>query len=294
MCVAQAEEKPTVAVFSSHDSAPFKALENSFRNKLTDKYPNVTFTSSLFSKDIGANRKIIQKSRLQKPDLILALGTLAVREAVQKLPGIPVVASMVINNDAFANSPRVTGIVLQIPPQIHMHWLRRFLPDIRRVAVIYNPGENQDWVSDATSAAGQYGFELVPIRVESPRDLPRALKQLGREGEVLLGIPDTTVYSGKTAKMVLLSSFRNKIPFVGLSRSWVKAGSIYGLEWDYGALGRECGDVAIKILGGVPPSDIPSREMNDNLLYSLNMKTVKHFNLKIDKALLNGAAKVFE
>ncbi len=294
VCLATAQDQPTIAVLSSHDSAPFNKLETSFRNKLAGRYPNAKFSHSLFSKDLGSNREIVKRIRREHPQLILALGTSAVREATQEFPDTPVIASMVVDDDAFADSSMATGIVLKIPPHSHLRFLRRFLPDIKRVAIIYDPEENQDWVYDATSAAGQYDFEIVPIKVESPRDLPRALKQLSREGEVLLGIPDTTVYSGKTAKMVLLSSFRNKIPFIGLSRSWVKAGSIYGLEWDYGALGRECGDAALKILGGASPTDIQNREMNENLLYSVNMKTLKHFNLKIDKALLNGAAKVFE
>lgn len=292
--VGLAADLATVAVFSSNDGAPYEELGASFRAALSKSYPGTKFTYALFSQDEGGGREGLQNTRRQKPALILALGTRAVTLAVREFPDTPVVASMVINSDDFAGAAKATGIILRISPRTHLRWLRRFLPDLRRVAVIYNSGENRPWVSEAEHLATTYGLEIVPIAVDSPQELPRALKELNRKGEVLLGIPDTTVYSVKTAKMVLLSSFRSKIPFVGLSRSWVKAGGIYGLEWDYIALGRECAETAGKILGGAAVGEIKARAPDEHLLYSINLKTAKHMNLDIDPALLAGAAMVFE
>lgn len=291
-----AEDLPTIAVFSSHDSAPFKELATSFRAELRSHYPGAIFSYSIINdNEKEADRGSIQNVRRQNPKLILALGTTSVRAAVQEFPDTPIIASMVIDNDAFAGAANATGLLLQIPPGTHLWWLNRFLPDLKRVAVIYNPDENQAWIDKAKNIAGQHGMKIVPIRVKTPKHLPRALKELNRKGEVLLGVPDRTVYSRKTAKMVLLSSFRSKIPFVGLSQSWVKAGGIYGLDWDYGALGKECAKTAAKILGGVlPVGDIPVRAPVEYLTYSINLKTARNMNLDIDPALLAKAAMVFE
>ena len=94
--------------------------------------------------------------------------------------------------------------------------------------------------------------------------------------------------------MVLLSSFRNKIPFIGLSKSWVKAGALYSLEWDYPDIGKQCAVVASQILNGKNVYDIPARKMSGNATYSLNTRTVRHMKLDIGSEIIDGASFVFK
>ncbi len=68
--------------------------------------------------------------------------------------------------------------------------------------------------------------------------LPQALANLPNAVDVILAIPDTTVYTQQASKALLLFSFRNRIPLIGLTEAWVKAGALYALEWDYEELGR--------------------------------------------------------
>lgn len=289
-----AEELPSIAVLSSRDGAPYEELAGSFRAELFRRYPQATFSYSLLRQDKGADQQILQSIRHQNPNLILALGTSAVLEVLREFPETPLIASMVINDDCLAGAEKATGILLRIPPGTHLLWLHRFFPELKRVAIIYNPAENQSWVAEAENVASSHGLEIIPIKVDSPLHLPRALKELNRKAEILLGVPDNVVYSGKTAKMVLLSSFRSRIPFVGLSQSWVKAGGVYGLDWDYGALGRECALAAVKILGGTRPGDIPVRTPVEHLIYVFNLKTLRYMHLDIDPEHLAGAAVVFK
>ncbi|MCA9452115.1 MAG: hypothetical protein KC584_05745, partial [Nitrospira sp.] len=64
-------------------------------------------------------------------------------------------------------------------------------------------------------------------QVETPQELPDALDSLPGNADVLWGFTDSVVFSPETVKGILLFSFRNRIPFVGLSTSWVKAGAVY-------------------------------------------------------------------
>ncbi len=98
------------------------------------------------------------------------------------------------------------------------------------------------------------------------------------------------VYSSNTSKAVLSFSFRNRIPFVGLSSAWVKTGELYALDWDYSDLGRQSANTALKILNGTKPEKIKT-DVPGKSIYQLNLKTVKRMKLEIDRKLIAAAEK---
>lgn len=289
-----ASTAPVVVVLSNSDTPPYQQLYSSFEKNLLQEYPGAEISFYLRGKDRAKHKAILKKARRKKPNVVLALGNFSIRDALKEFPDTPIVASMATDNDAFVHADNITGVLLHISPEMHFQWLNRFLPDRKQIGILYDPEKNRQWINDAGKYAGNFGLNVIPIKVNSAKDLPNALKELNRKADVLLGIPDQTVYTGKTAKMVLLYSFRSKIPFVGLSKSWVKAGALYGLEWDYGDIGRQCASIASKILNGTAAGDIPVQETTGDSIYTVNMKTAQHLKLHIDPALLDGAAYIFE
>ena len=132
----------------------------------------------------------------------------------------------------------------------------------------------------------------MPFAINSAKQLKAGLKYISRNADVLLAIPDQTVYSGKTAKEVLLFSYRNRIPFIGLSASWVKAGALYALGIDYRDLGRQAAELANNILTW--KSAGKTSVYPEKIIYTLNSRTMDHLRLDIDDDLIRGSAKVFE
>jgi len=283
-----------VVVLSNFDVSPYHQLETAFKKNLLQKYPGAEVSVALLAKDKAERTAVLNTVRKKKPNMILALGTSSIHEALKEFPNTPIVASMVMNNKAFAHADEVTGVLLQVSPEIHFQWLKRFLPNKKQVGVLYNSRESKQWIDDAFKEAGHFGLRIVAVEMDSAKDLPHALKEINRKADVLIGIPDQTVYSGKTAKMVLLATFRSKTPFIGISKPWVKAGALYGLEWDYGEVGRHCASIADKILSGTAAGDIPVQTMTGNARYTVNMRTARHLKLDIDPAILDGAAFIFE
>jgi len=138
------------------------------------------------------------------------------------------------------------------------------------------------------------GLKIVVIPVViSVKGLPAALKQLGSIADSLLGIVDKSSYSSKTAKAILLYPFRNRIPFIGLSRAWVKSGSLYTLDWDYADPGQQSANLALRILNGEKTKIFPL-QFADKPIYILNQKTAKHMKLEISQELLEGSFKVYK
>ena len=86
---------------------------------------------------------------------------------------------------------------------------------------------------------------------------------------------------------------RNRIPFVGLSQTWVKAGALYALDRDYEDIGAQCGELAVKILQGTSPSALPPVTPR-KVVYSINLRTARHMKLDISPGALRDAQAVIE
>jgi hypothetical protein len=57
-----------------------------------------------------------------------------------------------------------------------------------------------------------------------------ALAALTNSADVLWGIADDMVMTTETARSILLFSLRNRLPLIGLSGAWVKAGALMALS----------------------------------------------------------------
>ena len=282
---AQAEAL-LVLILCSHNSEPHRQAADSFKKYLEAHTSRVEFAEYSLDGNPDKAQEILVENRKRRPDLVYTLGSLAMREALKECFKAPVIAAMIFGSKELENAPNTTGVVLDFPVSIQLQWLRRFLPDRKKVGVLYNPQENQQRIDKMETEARKLGLELVAVRVDTPKELPAALKSIVRRADVLLGIPDKIVMSPRTAKVVLLSSFRNRIPFVGLSGPWVKAGALYALDRDYGSLGIQSGEIALRVLHGTSAGTIPLATPR-KIVYFLNLKTAQHMKIEIEPKLVN-------
>lgn len=229
----------------------------------------------------------------EAPSLVLALGSRAAQTAMDTVGDVPIVTGLILSGNDMKGHPNAAGVVLEFPLKTQFQWAHRMMPSVKKIGVLYNPKENQRRVDAAQKVAQREGLELILRPVASPRELPDALQSLSREVEALWGLPDRLVLSPQTAKNILLFSFRNRIPFIGLSTSWVKAGALYALHWDYRDLGAQCGELAIRSMRGTPLSGLsPARPRT--VRYSLNLRTADHMKLKIPENLTRGAHQIYD
>lgn len=292
LCAPVLAESP-VLVLSSRDSSAYRQVAESFQAFLQGKVAGLEFVSVNLEDRDAASPSRMTALEGKAFAVIFALGSRATRLAAERFPGAAVVSSMVFSKADFDSLPNVTGIALEFPQQTQLQWMRRLLPEASRIGVLFDPAQNQAWVDTARRVAEREGLELIPIAIGDATKLPAGLKKLHRTADILWAIQDKTVYSGKTLKQVLLSSFRSRIPVVGLSGAWVKAGAIYALDRDYRDLGRQGGVMAEKLLAGAPPATVkPETPMV--AVYSLNLKTARHMKLTIGDELVSGAVHAYE
>jgi len=289
---ANAQTVPRVVVLVSHDSPQSQQFLAGFQTYFTEHGQQAEFVVSPLEESAKAAEGMIAGLGSEKIDLVLALGSRALDFAGSQLADIPVIAGMVLHEKAFKRYRNATGVSLEFPIEEQLDWLQKVLPSVRNIGIIYSSEENRELVERAGKTIKKRGLTLHQVQIDTPAALTPALKQLENRVDVLLGLSDKMVLNKSTAQSVLLFSLRNKIPFVGLSSAWVKAGAIYALQWDYQDLGRQGAEMALKIIAGQRPEKF-SVVSPRTARYSLNLKVADRLKLDFPDQLIDNAETVF-
>jgi putative ABC transport system substrate-binding protein len=286
-----ADQSKTVLIVAASTEEPYKNAVAGFKQQLS-LTQKVNYKEIVLALQPDAEKQLISAVKDYQPDLIYSVGGEPTEAAVQSTTSIPIIATMTLKNAAFSKVKNMTGVFLNYPLAIQFEWLKKFFPQQRKIAIFFNPAENGETVQEAKKIAKQNGLDLMSIPVHSPKELPLALDQLKNNVEILLAIPDGVAMSTKTAKEVLLASFRNMVPLVGLSDNWVKSGAFYSLSWDYSDLGKQCGIQADKLFNNTSIQQLPV-EYPRKIAYSINTKIAEHMNMEISQTLLKNAKLIF-
>jgi putative ABC transport system substrate-binding protein len=288
--VASADER--IAVLTSLDEAPFRQTIAGFQAYLSKQGMQAGYDEYNLNGNAAYAGPALLKIKKSGVKLIFALGSLATEAAIKGAGEIPIIAGLVLRTDNMSKAPNVTGVGLEFPVETQFAWLQRFLPEVKTVGVIYNPEENQKRVEVAVRIAQKRGLRLEAEEVNVPQDVPAALNNLSKSADVLWGVADNLALSPQIAKNIILFSFRNSIPLIGPSQTWVKAGALYALDWDYADIGAQCGEMTRKVLQGAPPSSI-APEAPRKVLYSLNLSAARQLKIDFPDELVRGARQTY-
>jgi len=290
--ITAADGNCRIVLLTSQEIAPYNKVLTGFRQYLRQHKANAIFEEHSLRGDPTRADQILKTVKKESAQVLLTVGSLATRIALKEAGELPIIACLIVNADELRKAPNATGVVVEFPFETQFQWMQQFLPGNRTIGVLFNPKENHDKIEAATKVAHRLGLKLVLQEVETPQGLPNALDNLAKDADVLWGVTDRTVLSPETAEPILLFSFRNRIPFAGLSTSWVKAGALYALDRDYTDLGAQCGEIALKVLQGERASSLPPVSPR-KITYALNLRTADHMKLNIPQALVDGAQEVF-
>ncbi|MBV6519172.1 MAG: hypothetical protein DCC43_07005 [Candidatus Brocadia sp.] len=287
-----AKDVKTVTILCN-DAVPYQEVFAGFQRYLSRQRAKVNYHTYVLDDAALKPMQVMQQLKEEKADLIFAVGNKAADAVMDNVTDTPIVVSMILKNKKLMNTRNAMGVILEFPVETEFSFLRRIVPEVRRIGVIYNPKENEEKIVIAEGVAKKMGLILYAREVNNPKDLPNALKNIAKNSDVLWGIPDSMVFNAQTAKQILLFSFRNNIPFCGLSPSWVEAGALYSLGWDYTDIGMQGGEITWKMLQGNEPKSAPIVSPR-TARYFLNLRTARHMKIKISEEIIDHAHQVFK
>src|SRR4029453_16371529 len=153
--------------------------------------------------DLEQGRKLARKIRASEASLVVAVGLKAAMAAKLEIVDIPIVYMMLLDpSDNNLSAPNITGTLLEIPAERQFKILRAFLPDLHRMGLLSNSG-NQAKLKDTIAQAAAQSFQLQAYSVDSDKDVPQQLRSLLGATDALLLIPDSTVLTNESIGFIL-------------------------------------------------------------------------------------------
>ncbi len=239
--------------------AGFKAelAEQGFKSGVNVEYQEiqVNFDSNLIP-------QMITKLKASDPKLILTVTT-PVSQGAKRLLNkskVPVFFSAVTDPVSAQlvpswtkADPTITGASDLQDLDSVLAFVRKLMPKAKRLAVAYNPGEDNDvaQVKLLEGMVAAHGFKLVKLGIDNTNDIPIRVGSLRGKADVLYAPASSLIQNSMPAVGATAGSI--KLPLVSSSSDAVNNGFAVGsYEVSYDQVGRNTGKLASRYLKGEP------------------------------------------
>ncbi len=198
----------------------------------------------------------------QRFKLIVTVGDSALQAVLDKKIEIPTLAS-IIRKDEFQSILQehhwllhanhlnlITALYLDQPLERYLNLVKCLVPNTHQpksVGIILG-SHSSYYQSSLRQAAQKKGMALNLIQI-NPTDHPMHITQyILEEAKVLLALPDHTVYNSQTARGILLSAFRMRVPIIAYSQAYVNLGALAAVYAPPSQTAIDIADAIIEIL----------------------------------------------
>lgn len=251
--------------------------------------------------DVSNAQTIARKFADEKVDIILAIATPAAQAAANVTKDIPILITAVTDpvSAGLAKSldepgGNVTGTTDMNPVAEQIKLVKELVPTAKKVGILYNAGEinSKIQVDIAKEAVSGLDLTIVEATVSNSSEVSQATQSLMGRVDAIYVPTDNTIVSSIGAVIKVAND--NKIPVIGSERGQVDAGAIATKGIDYKELGRQTGEIAVKIIrDGKKPQDIPI-EGSKVVTLIINQKTAETIGLTVPKDLMDKADEVIK
>lgn len=284
-----AEKMLRIGITQIVDHPALNAVRDGFIDEMTKqgyiRDKDVVYDLQNAQGDMATANTIAQKFVSEGVDLILSIATPTSQAAVNATTTIPIVfsavtdpigAGLVKNLENSGNN--VTGISDLTPVRKQFELIKEMLPEAKAVGTIYNAAEANSILTNelAKEACADLGLKLIEATVSSSADVMLAARSLvGKVDAIYISTDNATV---SALDAVVQVTNENNIPLILADPTTLNKGGLVALGFDYYQHGQQTAPIAIKILEGTKPTDIPV-EFAKNVQLAVNLDTAKEIGM---------------
>lgn len=275
---------PRVLVVLSKPDAPYVAVVDSMRKHLPAREAQ---TEIAVEKIDQFNAAAVQA---HPPAVIVTVGVEAGRRVAQASPATPILHTLLPRSAALdllrngrggkSGSQRDSAIFLDQPIGRQLDLIRLALPQHTRVAVVLGPA-TQPLAPELRDAARKRSLKIETATLSRRDEMLSVLDDLLDGADVLLSVADPLVYHSETIHHLLLTTYRYKIPVVGLSKAYVDAGALLAVYSTPENIGRQVSQI-IASLPATGVATLPTPGYPRHYTVSVNRRVAASLDLVLE------------
>ncbi len=254
--------------------------------------------------DVALMRAFAKELVELQPDVIIAHATPAATALLKETRTIPIVFAQVSDPvgagfvQSFARpGGNITGFTNYEYNTIGGKWLellKRIAPNVRRVAVIFNPDATpfEVYLRSVNAAAPSFSVEVTPAPARDAAGVERETASFAREPDGgLLVLPD--IFTGSHRAPIIAAAARHALPAIYPFRFFATNGGLIAYGVEPLDIYRRAAGYVDRILRGEKPADLPVQAPTKFELV-INLRTAKALGLDVPLQLQQLADEVIE
>lgn len=281
------------------------AIKEGFINEMTilgyKDNVNIKYSFGNSQGDNSVAQSIAKKFINDKCDIIFAITTPTAQICAKEIKGtkIPLVFGAVTDpvsaglvNSLDRPGGNITGTSDKWPTSAQFDLLLQLVPSIKRIGVIYNPGEtNSEFnMKEIEQVCKNKNLQLIKVSVSNTNEVYAAAKSLVGRIDAFYVSADNTVITAMDAIVKVSEKYR--IPLLPGVSSNIEQGGFGTLGPNYFDIGVETAKIVDRIIKGEKPSMIPVTTAKKNE-YFFNLNSAKKTGVVIPEYLLKKASKIY-
>jgi putative ABC transport system substrate-binding protein len=295
-------EKITIAVTAIVEHPSLDAVRDGLHARLNeagyaDDQLNFVYESAQGQPATAA--QIARKFVGMSADVIVAVSTPSAQAVAAATRDIPIVFSAVtdpvtaglVKSFQADGSGNITGVSDRSPIAAQLDLFQAIQPNMKRLGVPYNPGESNSIVSldQLKQAAKDKGIEIVAVPANRTADVRNATQRLVGQVDAIYLAPDNTVTAA--LETIVTVAREAKLPVYSNDLSSVEKGAIASAGFSYFDIGRQTGDIVLRILKGEKAGAI-NAEYATGTEIEVSKSAAGSYGVTIPEDVLKKAAKV--
>ncbi|MBX4958890.1 ABC transporter substrate-binding protein [Rhizobium lentis] len=235
-----------------------------------------------------------------EPNVIVPISTPSAQAVVSATRDIPVVftavsdplgAQLVKNMDKPGGN--VTGLSDMSPVGEHLALIKEIVPKIKTIGYLYNSGEanSVSLLAVLKAEAEKAGLTVVESAATKSAEVQGAARALVGRADAIYIPTDNTIISALEGAVAVAEE--SKLPLFTADTDSVSRGSIAALGFNYYDVGKQTGEIVVRVLKGENPGDIAVKTAAGSDLV-VNKAAAAKMGVTLPESVLKRANKVIE
>lgn len=261
---------------------------------------NLKFTYQSAQGNPATAAQIARQFIGEAPDVIVPISTPSAQAVVSGTRDIPVVFTAVSDpvgaqlvKSMEKPGGNVTGLSDLSPVADHVKLIKEVVPNVKTIGFLYNSGEANSisLLEGLKVAAKEGGLEVVEFAATKSAEVQGAARALIGKADLIYIPTDNTIISALEGAVSVAEEA--KIPLMTADTDSVSRGAFIALGFNYYDVGKQTGEVVVRILKGEKPGDIPVNVAAGTDLV-VNLVAAKKMGIEIPQAVVDRASKVIK
>ncbi|MBB2684229.1 ABC transporter substrate-binding protein [Rhizobium sophoriradicis] len=235
-----------------------------------------------------------------EPNVIVPISTPSAQAVVSATRDIPVVftavsdplgAQLVKNMDKPGGN--VTGLSDMSPVGEHLALIKEIVPKVKTIGYLYNSGEanSVSLLAVLKAEAEKVGLTVVESAATKSAEVQGAARALVGRADAIYVPTDNTIISALEGAVAVAEE--SKLPLFTADTDSVSRGSIAALGFNYYDVGKQTGEIVVRVLKGENPGEIPVKTAAGSDLV-VNKAAAAKMGVTLPESVLSRANKVVE